>query len=69
MAAYSGTPADFVPSVFVTYDRAMAQGRAALAAGNKSVAEVAAENKTVSRMKARFALVQDGSGKAVISRQ
>jgi hypothetical protein len=62
----SGTEADFVPSAFVTYDQAIAQGKAAIKAETKSVARAASENSSAIKPRAKFAMVQDGEGNVVI---
>jgi len=65
VTAASGSAADFVPSSFVTFEQAVAAGHAAQARP-KTIVEAAAENKSVERPKAKFELVQDDSGQAVI---
>lgn len=65
--AVSGS-ADFVPSSFATYEQALAQGRAALAAQAKTLAQIAKENSSAPKPKARLVLVQDDRGRAVLAR-
>jgi hypothetical protein len=60
--------ADFEPSSFAPYEQALAQGRAALTAEAKTLAEIARENATVPKPKARLAIVQDDQGRAILAR-
>ncbi|HXJ16853.1 MAG TPA: hypothetical protein VNM68_06610 [Candidatus Polarisedimenticolia bacterium] len=60
--------ADFVPSSYVPYEQALAEGRAALAARTKTLAEITRENSVVPRVKARLILVQDDHGRAILAR-
>jgi hypothetical protein len=66
--AVSGT-ADFVPSTFLSFHDAIEEGKAELAAQHVSVAEAAEANLRARKTKARFALVEDANGNAVIARQ
>lgn len=65
--AVSGTAADFVPSSFASYEQALAEGRAALAVRAKTLGEIARENSSTPRVKARLVLVQDDHGNAVLA--
>jgi len=65
----SGTEADFTPSTFLGYDEAMAEGRAALAARTKSLAECAKASRNSERDKAKIAFLQDANGKAFLASQ
>jgi len=62
----SGTDEDFVPSAFVAYEQAIAEGRAAITAEAKTVAKAASENKSAPKPRAKFAMVQDGEGNVMI---
>lgn len=64
----SGTKADFVPSTFLPFDQAVAEGQAVLDAQHKSVAQAAAENSRANRAKAKAAIIENGAGDAVIAR-
>ncbi|HKV03731.1 MAG TPA: hypothetical protein VJO53_01355 [Candidatus Acidoferrales bacterium] len=64
-----GTGADFVPSSFLSYDKALAAGRAAVEAQTKSLAQIADENNRAQKAKAKFALVQDARGNAFIAKR
>jgi hypothetical protein len=66
-SAVSGTEADFVPSTFLPYDRAVAAGQEVRDAHNKSVAEAAAENSRARRLKAKAAIIENAAGDAVIA--
>jgi len=68
VSATSGTDADFEPSSFLTFEEAVAAGRAAQTKP-QTIVEAAAENKSTDRPKAKFELVQDDNGKAVITRR
>jgi hypothetical protein len=60
--------ADFVPSSFASYEQALAEGRAALAVRAKTLGEIARENSSTPRARARLVLVQDDHGNAVLAR-
>jgi hypothetical protein len=64
--AISGTNADFVPSTFLSYDQAIAEGQAVLDAQHKSVAEAAMENNRARRSKAKAAIIENAVGDPVI---
>lgn len=64
----SGNQTDFVPSSWTEFERGLAKGRADLAAERKPLGEIAAEYRQVEKPKAKFTIVQDASGKAVIQR-
>jgi len=65
MSVAAGSEADFTPSVYVPFEKAVAEGRAELAAKPKTLAEVAFENKAAKRTKAELTLVQDDNGKLI----
>lgn len=69
MSVTNGSSAEFIPSTFVPFEQAVEQGRAALAAKPKTLAEIAAEYRAQKRAKAEVAFVQDNSGKAVTQKQ
>ncbi|MGB9404131.1 MAG: hypothetical protein WCA98_11360 [Candidatus Acidiferrales bacterium] len=60
-----GSASTFVPSTFVQYKDALAEGRAAEATTPKPLAQVAAEYRETKREKARFAIVGEGNAKIV----
>jgi hypothetical protein len=63
----SGTDAEFVPSTFLPFESAVAAGKAALDAEHASVAQVAEANSRAPKAKAKFALIEDATGNAVIA--
>lgn len=65
MLVVSGTNTEFVPSMFMSYDKALAKGVADLAAKPKTLAEVARENRKEQRAKAQTSFVQGADGKPV----
>ena len=65
-ATVSGSQTDYVPSVFVSYDRAIARGQDALDTPPPTVAEAARQLGNSHPEKARLALVQDIHGKAIV---
>jgi len=60
----SGSQNDYVPSVFICYDRAIATGQDALKTPPPTVAEAARQQSNTHAEKAKLALVQDIYGKA-----
>jgi hypothetical protein len=62
--AVSGTEEAYNPSTFLSYDQAIAAGKAANA-GTKSLAETAVENSNTQKAKAKVAFVQDADGNVV----
>ncbi len=69
MTVTFGSESEFIPSVYVPFQEAVAQGRAALTAKPKTLAEVALENRAAKKAKAELAFVQDDNGKAVTQPQ
>jgi hypothetical protein len=65
MSIISGTDVEFVPSLFMCYDKALARGVADLAVKPKTIVEVAAEHRNEQRAKAQATFVQDANGKLV----
>ncbi|HXQ27183.1 MAG TPA: hypothetical protein VN822_12300 [Candidatus Acidoferrales bacterium] len=63
----AGTDTDFIPSNFRSFDQAVAEGRAALAAQARTITQAADENSKAQKAKARLAIVQDNSGKLVFT--
>jgi hypothetical protein len=66
VTSVSGSQQDYVPSMFVSYDRAIAAGQKALDTPPRTVAEAAREHANTRPEKAKLALVQNDHGKAVI---
>ena len=65
----SGASSEFVPSSWTQFEKGLAQGRAQLALERKTLGEVAAENRLVDKPKAKFAIIQDAFGNAIVQRQ
>ena len=63
--AVSGTEETYNPSTFLSYDQAIAAGKAAAVAGTKTLAQIAAENSNTQKVKAKVAFVQGANGKVV----
>ena len=64
----SGTANSYVPTTFALYDQALAQVQStARLVTPKSLGEVAQEYSRETRPKAKFALVQDNDGNAIIA--
>jgi hypothetical protein len=69
VSAVSGSDPSFAPSTFLSFEQAVAEGKAINAANHKSVAETAAENTAARKAKAKVTFVQDGNGKVVPTAQ
>jgi hypothetical protein len=66
----SGTANAYVPTTFAFYDQALAQSQTtARLATSKSLGDIAHEYSRETRPKAKFALVQDNDGNAIIARR
>jgi len=63
---YSAGSSDFTPSTFMSYDRALAAGFAALAEHNKTLGEVAKESRERAKTKAKMVVEQDADGNMVV---
>jgi len=66
VTSVSGSQQEYVPSVFVSYDRAVAAGQDALDTPSLTVAEAARRKANAPPDKAKVTLVQDDYGRAVI---
>jgi|SRR5579872_5808669 len=66
ITAVSGSETDYIPSTFVSYSRALTTGNHALASVPETLGQAAQLNRETPRVKAKFALVQDDRGNAVI---
>lgn len=66
MTISSGTDVEFVPSLFMCFDKALAKGVAELTVKPKTLAEVARENRKEQGAKVKAtAFVQDANGRLV----
>jgi hypothetical protein len=68
-ATYVTGSDDFTPSTFVPYDQALTDGRNALAARARSLADAAKESRNSERPRAKFTIMQDGNGRLVVESQ
>jgi hypothetical protein len=64
VTAVSGDPS-FAPSTFLSFDQAVAEGKAINATSQKPLGEIAAENSTVPKARAKFRFVQNADGKVI----
>jgi len=64
MTAVSGGDPSYAPSQFMSFEQAVAEGNAENVAP-KTLAQVAAENSSAPKAKAKFAFVQDANGRVV----
>jgi hypothetical protein len=65
MSAFSGGDPSYAPSTFLTFDQAVAEGRAKVDIEHKSLGQVAAENGAAAKAKAKFTFMQDNRGNVV----
>jgi len=68
-SSVSGGDPSFAPSTFLSFDQAVAEGKAIIAADQKSLAQTAAENSATPKAKAKVTFVQDAEGKVVPTAQ
>jgi len=61
VVAVSGSNAEWEPSTFVSFEKAVAFGKQMIVIESRTVAEAARENNAARREKARMAVVQDGN--------
>ena len=69
MSAVSGSDASFIPSGYLPFDRAVAEGQAILDAEKKTPAETAAATSIVPKPHAKVSVVQDANGDPVVIKQ
>jgi hypothetical protein len=62
----SGGDTTFLPSTFLTFDKALAAGKIDLKQQAKTVAEAAAESRKAAKTKTKIRIVQDDHGNAVL---
>lgn len=65
----SGGDTSFFPSSFVNFEKGIEEGEAALSLKRKSLGEVAQENRSAEKTKAKLEFTQDNAGNAVILRK
>lgn len=64
----SGLDATYLPSTFVSFDRAVAVGKADLKEQAKTIAEAARESRQTARTAAKIQVAQDDKGKLVVEK-
>ena len=69
MSAVTGSDASFIPSGYLPFDRAVAEGQAILDAEKKTLAEAAAATSIVPKPHAKVAVVQDANGDPIVIKQ
>ena len=69
VSAVSGGDPSFAPSTFLSFDQAVAEGKAIIAADQKSLAQTAAENSATPKATAKVTFVQDAEGKVIPTAQ
>jgi hypothetical protein len=63
----SGDESTYLPSTFMPFEKAVAQGYVVVKEESKTVAQAAAENRKASHLEAKARLVQDDRGRAVLA--
>lgn len=69
MSAVTGSDASFIPSGYLPFDRAVAEGQAILDAEKKTPAEAAAATSIVPKPRAKVAVVQGANGDPIVIKQ
>ncbi len=69
MIAVSGSDATFIPSGYLPFDSAVAEGQAILDAEKKTPAEAAAASSIVPKPHAKVAVVQGANGDPIVIQQ
>lgn len=69
MSAVTGSDASFIPSGYLPFDRAVAEGQAILDAEKRTPAEAAAATSIVPKPHAKVAVVQDANGDPIVIKQ
>ena len=69
MSAVTGSEASFIPSGYLPFDRAVAEGQAILDAEKRTPAEAAAATSIVPKPHAKVAVVQDANGDPIVIKQ
>jgi hypothetical protein len=64
----TGTDATYLPSTFVSFDRAVAVGKDDIREQAKTVAQVAAESRQTAKAAAKIRVAQDNRGKLVVAK-
>ncbi len=69
MNEVAGSDGSFIPSAFLPFDRAVAEGQAILDAQKKTPAEAAAASSIVQKPHAKVSVVQGANGDPIVIRQ
>jgi hypothetical protein len=69
ISAVGGSDASFIPSGYLPFDRAVAEGQAILDEEKKTPAEAAAAASIVPKPHAKVAVVQDSNGDPIVIKQ
>lgn len=69
MSAVGGSDASFIPSGYLPFDSAVAEGQAVLDAEKKTPAEAAAAASIVPKPRAKVVFVQDANGDPIVIKQ
>jgi hypothetical protein len=69
MSEVSGSDASFIPSGYLPFDRAVAEGQAILDAEKRTPAEAAAATSIVPKPHAKVSVVQDANGDPIVIKQ
>lgn len=69
MSAVSGSDASFVPSGYLPFESAVAEGQAILDAEKKTLAEAAAASSIVPKPHAKVSMVQGANGDPIVIKQ
>ena len=69
MSAVNGSDATFIPSGYLPFDRAVAEGQAILDSEKKTPAEAAAATSIVPKPHSKVAVVQDADGDPIVIKQ
>jgi hypothetical protein len=69
MSAVSGSDASFIPSGYLPFESAVAEGQAILDAQKKTPAEAAAASSIVPKPRAKVAVVQGANGDPIVIQQ
>ncbi|HEY6467494.1 MAG TPA: hypothetical protein VIY69_15950 [Candidatus Acidoferrales bacterium] len=64
----TGDAGTYLPSTFVSFDRAVAVGKADLKEQAKTVADAAADSRKTANAAARIRVAQDNNGKLVVAK-
>jgi hypothetical protein len=65
----SGSKDEFVPSSWTQFEAGLAEGRAQLAREQKTLGEIAAENREIEKPKAKLMIVEGADGRMTIQRR